>query len=63
MKQVRKCIENVQKMCVTKVDNNQEIISVRPSLDLGNKIWIWKTIYRHSQKPLSRFLIFTTRKL
>ena len=29
-------------LCVTKVDNNPEINSVRSSLDLGNKIWIGK---------------------
>ena len=39
----RKCIEKFKcscNLCVTKVDNNLEITSVRSSLDLGNKIWI-----------------------
>ena len=41
----RKCIEKFKyscNLCVTKVDSNLEITSVRSSLDLGNKIWIGK---------------------
>ena len=41
----RKCKEKFKcscNLCVTKVDNNLEITSVRSSLDLGNKIWIGK---------------------
>ena len=40
-----KCIEKFKcswNLCVAKVNNNLEITSVRPSLDLGNKIWIGK---------------------
>ena len=43
--QFRKCIEKFKcscNLCVTKVDNNLEITSVRSSLDLGNKIGIGK---------------------
>ena len=66
---LRKCIEKFKcscNLCVTKVDNNLEITSVRSSLDLGNKIWIGKSfieIVFPLQKPPSRFFIFATRKL
>ena len=41
----RECIEKFKcscNLCVTNVDNNLEITSVRSSLDLGNEIWIGK---------------------
>ena len=40
---LRKCMEKFKcswNLCVTKVDNNIEINSVRSSLDLGNKVWV-----------------------
>ena len=65
----RKCKEKFKcscNLCVTKVDNNLEITSVRSSLDLGNKIWIGKPfmdIVFHFKNSRLRFFIFATRKL
>ena len=45
LEKLRKCIEKSKcscNLCLTKVDNNLEITSVRSSLDLGNKIGIGK---------------------
>ena len=58
-----RCVCN---LCVTKVDNNLKITSVRSSLDLGNKIWIGKPfmdIVFHFKNSRLRFFIFATRKL
>ena len=58
----RKCKEKFKcscNFCVIKVDNNLEITSVRPSLDLGNKIWIGKPfidIVFHFKNPRLDFL-------
>ena len=57
LEKLRKCIEKSKcscNLCLTKVDNNLEITSVRSSLDLGNKIWIWKPFIDmvcHFKKP------------
>ena len=74
VKQVWKCILKVQKsweyvkkisnvlvVCVTKLDNNLEITSVRSFLDLGNKIWIGKafiTIVFDFKNPCLDFSFF-----
>ena len=69
VKQVRKsekfnCSCN---LCVTKVNNNLEITSVRSSLHLYNKIWIglFVDIVFHFNPPPSpySFFIYATRKL
>ena len=65
----RKCKEKFKcscNLCVTKVDNNLEITSVRSSLDSGNKIWIGKPftdIVFHFKNTRLGFSFFTTRKL
>ena len=52
----RKCIEKSKcscNLCVTKVDNNREITSVRSSLDFGYKIGIGKSFMEifHFKNP------------